>query len=70
MKLQITIDGKTYQAEVEVLDEAESPDNYPPYPPVVSTAQPMPARWLTLQPTPWKSMLRTRSTTAARLRHW
>ncbi len=41
MKLQIKIDGKTYQAEVEVLDEAESPDNYPPYPPVVSTAQPM-----------------------------
>ena len=43
LKLQIKIDGKTYQAEVEVLDEAESPENYPPYPPVVSTAQPMPS---------------------------
>lgn len=43
MKLQIKIDGKTYQAEVEVLDESESPENYPPYPPVVSTAQPMPS---------------------------
>ena len=41
MKLQIKIDGKTYQAEVEVLDEDASPGNYPPYPPVVSTAQPM-----------------------------
>lgn len=41
MKLQIKIDGKTYQAEVEVLDEDTSPESYPPYPPVVSTAQPM-----------------------------
>jgi methylmalonyl-CoA carboxyltransferase small subunit len=41
LKLQITIDGKTYQVEVEVVDEDASPENYPPYPPVVSTAQPM-----------------------------
>lgn len=41
MKLQIKIDGKTYRAEVEVLDEDEGQETYPPYPPVVSTAQPM-----------------------------
>jgi methylmalonyl-CoA carboxyltransferase small subunit len=41
LKLQIKIDGKTYKAEVEVLDEVESQETYPPYPPVVSTAQPM-----------------------------
>ncbi len=41
MKLQIKIDGNTYIAEVEVLDEEARQDSYPPYPPVVSTAQPM-----------------------------
>ena len=43
MKLQIKIDGYTYIAEVEVLDEEASQEGYPPYPPVVSTAQPMAA---------------------------
>ena len=33
MKLRITIDGKTYEAEVEILDAAESAPEYPPYPP-------------------------------------
>jgi methylmalonyl-CoA carboxyltransferase 1.3S subunit len=41
LKLQIKIDGNTYVAEVQVLDEVASQDSYPPYPPVVSTAQPM-----------------------------
>lgn len=42
MKLQIKIDGKTYEAEVEVLEEAESQPSYAPYPPVPA-AQPMSA---------------------------
>ncbi len=33
MKLRITIDGKAYEAEVEILDDAESAPEYPPYPP-------------------------------------
>lgn len=33
MKLRITIDGKAYEAEVEILDAAESAPEYPPYPP-------------------------------------
>ncbi len=33
MKLRITIDGKAYEAEVEILDGAESAPEYPPYPP-------------------------------------
>jgi methylmalonyl-CoA carboxyltransferase small subunit len=33
LKLRITIDGKAYEAEVEVLDAAESAPEYPPYPP-------------------------------------
>jgi methylmalonyl-CoA carboxyltransferase small subunit len=41
LKLQIKIDGNTYIAEVEVLDEEESQESYPPYPPLGSTAQPM-----------------------------
>lgn len=44
MKLQIKIDGKTYEAEVEVLEDAGSPSqpSYAPYP-SVPAAQPMPA---------------------------
>ena len=37
MKLRITINGKTYEAEVEVLDSAPE---YPPYPPVQPTFVP------------------------------
>lgn len=33
MKLRITIDGKAYDVEVEILDGAESAPEYPPYPP-------------------------------------
>lgn len=34
MKLRIRIEGKTYEAEVEILDAQESAPEYPPYPPV------------------------------------
>ena len=40
MKLRITIDGKTYEAEVEILDPGESAQEYPPYPSVQSTFVP------------------------------
>jgi methylmalonyl-CoA carboxyltransferase small subunit len=42
LKLQIKIDGKTYEAEVEVLEEAESQPSYAPYP-SAPAEQPMPA---------------------------
>src|SRR5450631_426358 len=42
LKLQIKIDGKTYEAEVEVLEEAESQPGYSLYP-SASADQPMPA---------------------------
>ena len=44
MKLKITIDGKIYQAEVEVLDEEESspaPASYPPLPPAAAPIAPV-----------------------------
>jgi methylmalonyl-CoA carboxyltransferase small subunit len=50
LKLRITIEGKTYEAEVEILDESE--DNSPPYsayPPVPVVYPPMP---LTPPPAP------------------
>lgn len=34
MKLRITIDGKTYEAEVEILESDEGAPEYPAYPPV------------------------------------
>ncbi len=43
MKLQIKIDGKTYEAEVEVLEDEASQPNYAPYPPVPAASQAMPA---------------------------
>ena len=47
MKLRIKIDGKTYEAEVEILDAQESAPEYPPYPPAqptfVSAALPEPS---------------------------
>lgn len=33
MKLRITIDGKTYEADVEILDPQANAPEYPPYPP-------------------------------------
>ena len=33
MKLRITIDGKAYEVDVEILEAAESAPEYPPYPP-------------------------------------
>jgi len=45
MKLQIGIDGKTYEVEVEVLEDDSAPrmPNYGPYPIVPATVQPAPA---------------------------
>ena len=42
MKLQISIDGKTYEAEVEVLEEDATPRpvNYAPQPPLPAAVQP------------------------------
>jgi biotin carboxyl carrier protein len=40
LRLRIKIDGKTYEAEVEILDSQESAPEYPPYPPVQSTFVP------------------------------
>ncbi len=41
MKLQVTVDGKTYEVEVEVLEEDESmrPPGYGPYQPAPSMPQ-------------------------------
>lgn len=47
MRLRITINGKSYEAEVEILDSHESAPEYPPYPPAqqafVPAALPEPA---------------------------
>jgi biotin carboxyl carrier protein len=43
LKLQIKIDGKTYQAEVEVLDDDAIQPAYPPYAPVPELSQSVPA---------------------------
>ena len=40
MKLRITIDGKTYEAEVEILEEAESGPPYQSYTPVAVPSPP------------------------------
>jgi biotin carboxyl carrier protein len=40
LKLRIKINGKTYEAEVEILDSGESAPDYPPYPPAESTFVP------------------------------
>ena len=44
MKLQISIDGKTYEAEVEVLEDDAAPrrSEYGPYPAVPATIQSQP----------------------------
>ena len=43
MKLQIKIDGKTYEAEVEVLEETDNQPDDVPYPPYSATGHPAPA---------------------------
>jgi len=45
LKLQISIDGNTYEAEVEVLEDDAMPrqPNYGPYHPLPATVQSMPA---------------------------
>ena len=40
MKLRITIEGKTYEAEVEIVDAGESAPEYPAYPPVAPSFVP------------------------------
>lgn len=40
MKLRIRINGKTYEADVEILDSQESAPEYPPYPPAQTTFVP------------------------------
>lgn len=40
MRLRIKIEGKTYEADVEILDGQESAPEYPPYPPVQPTFVP------------------------------
>lgn len=53
MKLQIAVDGKTYEVEVEVLQE-DTPirPTYAPYPAVPSTIQSTPTRSTGPQPEP------------------
>lgn len=41
MKLRITIDGKAYEAEVEILEAPESAPEYPPYPPAPAAYVPV-----------------------------
>lgn len=52
MKLQITIEGKTYTADVEVLDEdaSERLPGYPPYAAGSATAQPAPGSYTPPKP--------------------
>lgn len=40
MKLRITIDGKTYEAEVEILEPEETVPEYPAYPAALPTLVP------------------------------
>ena len=42
MKLRITIEGKTYDAEVEILESEESAAPFAPYPPIPAVYPPMP----------------------------
>ena len=50
MKLRIAIDGKSYEVEIEVVEDDSAPrmPNYGPYPVVPATIQPAPAT----QPSP------------------
>jgi len=40
LRLRIRINGKTYEADVEILDSQESAPEYPPYPPAQTTFVP------------------------------
>jgi len=40
LRLRIKINGKSYEAEVEILDSGESAPDYPPYPPAEQTFVP------------------------------
>jgi methylmalonyl-CoA carboxyltransferase small subunit len=40
LKLRITIDGKAYEVDVEILEAAESAPEYPPYPPAPAAYAP------------------------------
>jgi methylmalonyl-CoA carboxyltransferase small subunit len=42
LRLRIRIDGKTYEADVQILDSQESAPEYPPYPPAQTTFVPSP----------------------------
>jgi methylmalonyl-CoA carboxyltransferase small subunit len=42
LKLRITIEGKTYEAEVEILESEESGPAYTAYPPIPAVYPPMP----------------------------
>ncbi len=49
MKLRITIDGKTYDAEVEILETEESGPPFQSYPPVAAPYPPAPVSALPAQ---------------------
>ncbi len=49
MKLRITIDGKTYEAEVEILEDEDSEHPYVPYTPAPASYTPPPFPLASLQ---------------------
>ncbi len=69
MKLQIKIDGKTYEAEVEVMDEDAGPGDAQATLDAAA-AQPMPAPEPMFRPLRVSFTPRMRSNTAARLTGW
>jgi biotin carboxyl carrier protein len=56
LKLQITVGGKTYEVEVEVLEEDESPrqPQYGSYQPAPATSQPKPIPGAHASAHPWE----------------
>lgn len=50
MKLRITIEGKAYEVEVEILDSEGSAPEYPPYPPAPAVYVAASATELTVAP--------------------
>lgn len=58
MKLRITIDGKVYEAEVEILEDEDSEHPYVPYGPAPVSYTPPP---LSVVPAPAASMIDTNS---------
>ena len=53
MRLRITIEGKTYEAEVEILEDEESEHPYVPYTPAPASYTPPP---ISLPPSPVTTM--------------